>query len=248
MLAFTMAANHVFAGAERVLAQHFQEEAKSELRDQKTTMAGEDLDAAASALNGSSAWSGQACTEECAKSIADARRVSEALLTPVAAANTEGGASHQQADAGKAGATMRPSRLRRAQRSIGIRLDRAARIRGRRKVTDELGKAIESVGSKAEPAQTEQHSSTDAKTNNPRFPKSCISRIAICEARGRGALNGAPRSRSIRTRPTSRVGVVLPRCHCGEPVCKDREEGGDGGFIGKAPAKVASNEGPPAMI
>jgi len=161
-----MAANHVFAGAERVLAQHFQEEAKSELRDQKTTMAGEDLDAAASALNGSIAWSGQACTEECAKSIADARRVSEALLTPVAAANTEGGASHQQADAGKAGANneAQPAAARLSARSESGSTEAARIPADAEKVTDELGKAIESVGSKAEPAQTEQHSSTDAKT------------------------------------------------------------------------------------
>src|SRR6185437_2066202 len=74
--------SEAFAKADRALAKHFQEEAKSELSSHKAIRAGEDLDAAASALAASITWSGGQRSQECTQAMADARRISQELLMP----------------------------------------------------------------------------------------------------------------------------------------------------------------------
>jgi hypothetical protein len=162
--------NHTFAQTERVLAKHFQEEASRELGKNKSTMAGEDLDAAVSALSGSMAWSGQACSKDCASALTDARRVSDELLTPVTKDKAQSGA---KTDENKSGTS---NEAQPAAARISANVDAGATETARvpadaEKVIEALGKSIESVDSKGSPEQskekpapTEQHSATDAKT------------------------------------------------------------------------------------
>jgi hypothetical protein len=161
--------NQSFAQTERVLAKHFQEEAKTELGKQKNTMAGEDLDAAASALSGSIAWSAQECSKECTSAITDARRVSAELLTPVMQDKVEGGAAHREGNESKSAVK---NEAQPAAARIGAQAEsgspEAARVPAdAEKVIDELGKSIESgdkIEKSKEPAQNEQHSAPDART------------------------------------------------------------------------------------
>jgi hypothetical protein len=70
-----------FASANHALAEHFQRLAKHELQSKKAIMAGHDLDAAASALRASCAWSGQKPDQEARSAIQDAQRVAFELIS-----------------------------------------------------------------------------------------------------------------------------------------------------------------------
>jgi hypothetical protein len=148
-----------FAKADRTLAKHFQEEAKNELKSHKAIRAGEDLDAATSALAASITWSGGQRSNDCTQAMADARRVSQELLMP--------GGEGQNATANN-----QPGEKNKAELSTNNKTNSetnneaqpaSARISGQgeqetpqtnaripadaEKAVDELGKAIDSVGS-----------------------------------------------------------------------------------------------------
>jgi len=180
--------NHQFARAQRVLAKHFQEEAKNEIGKQKAIRAGEDLDAAATALSAAMVWSGKECSSQCTQAVADARRLSNELLEPqsqgqqgqaqAAGAGEQGKqpAAEQgkqdiaNSNANNANEQAQPAGARLSGEETQAQSARAARIpQDAEKVVDELGKAIDDVSSKAktdEPKQEEQSSSREQNTNN----------------------------------------------------------------------------------
>ncbi len=154
--------SQAFAGAEQVLARHFQREASSEINRHRPIMAGHDLDAATAALTASCTWSGEKCASETAKAIEDARRLSDDLLSPTPAGQAENDSRKTEAR-NHADNTNKPQgeEARNAE-SNGEVQPAAARISGNQaenaaetnrvppdasKVVDELGKAINDLAS-----------------------------------------------------------------------------------------------------
>lgn len=142
-----------FARADEVLAKHFQQEASNEINRKRPIMAGHDLDAAASALKASCVWSGEKCSKEVAQAIADARRLSDELLSPVPAGNAENKPQNQQetnAEESKEEAQPAAARISGNQNQNGAETNRIPADAS--KTVDELGKAIDSAFSQ-NPAQ-----------------------------------------------------------------------------------------------
>jgi hypothetical protein len=72
-----------FARADHALAEHFAEQAKSEIGSHKAIMAGHDVRAAADSLNAAFVWSGKQKPDEKAQTaITDAQRLADQLLMP----------------------------------------------------------------------------------------------------------------------------------------------------------------------
>lgn len=151
--------NHAFAHAERALAQHFQEEARNEIGQKRAVRAGEDLDAAASALRASIVWTNQQCSSECMQAINATRQLSDELLTPAgenqqrqqSASAKQGENAERQGTQGKESANeeAQPAGARLSGEQEGATATENNRIPAdAEKVVDELGKAIESTGSR----------------------------------------------------------------------------------------------------
>jgi len=168
--------SQAFAHADEVLARHFQQEASNEINRHRPIMAGHDLDASAAALTASFAWSGEKCSKQCDQAVADARRLSDEILTPTPKAQAENANNKDNKEQDK--------EAKRTE-SNGEAQPAAARIQSQNqaetnripddasKVVDELGKAIDSAGSEkqskasdesAHPAKTGEQG---AKSNAP---------------------------------------------------------------------------------
>ncbi|HWE02219.1 MAG TPA: hypothetical protein VG326_07380 [Tepidisphaeraceae bacterium] len=168
--------DEAFAKADRVLAQHFQEEAKNELGKNKGIRAGEDLDAAASALVASIAWSGAQCSKECTQSVADAQRVSDELLSVGERRRTGADSNRQQSENVKADAAKNTkdsnaengNEAQPASARLSGESDQGASQNARipadaEKVVDELGKAIDSHNTTAQPGQNQPSQQSNQK-------------------------------------------------------------------------------------
>jgi hypothetical protein len=105
-----------FARADHALAEHFAEQAKSEIGSHKAIMAGHDVQAAADSLNAAFVWSGQQKPEEKAQTaITDARRLAEQLLMAEGQSSSGQAQGQSAAEAQQAAAKTGPGQANQAQ-------------------------------------------------------------------------------------------------------------------------------------
>jgi hypothetical protein len=148
-----------FAQANKALAEHFQSQAKRELQQNKSFMAGYDLDAAASALQSACAWSSSKQIDQNVLTVVqDAHRAAMRLISPNMTdqewqANNPSSNTQQQngeAEAQPAAAKISPSdQSQTGQGNVTQQETQAAQ-----KALNELDKAIQSLPSSSQNGST----------------------------------------------------------------------------------------------